>query len=569
MRDSQPNALSEAESAVAARAEARSEIAEYLDVSQQRRRLFPRAALVGLLAGLVAVAFRALLAAGDALRNALLAWAHGVGSWGWLFPVAFGVLGAMLAVALVRRYAPETSGSGIPHLEAVLHRFRELDWRRVLPVKFVGGVLAIGSGMALGREGPTVQMGGAIGDAVADWLRASPRERLTLIAAGAGAGLAAAFNAPLAGLVFVLEEAQRDFRPVVFGAAFLAAAAADVVARLASGQLPVFTVPSYPVPPLTALPIFAILGLAAGALGVMFNWCLLRTLDGFGRLHGRWLLAGAAAVGALVGIAGWFAPLSVGGGHDLAETVLAGQIALASIPIWFLVRFGLSMASYGTGAPGGIFAPLLVLGALIGLAIGEIAHMLAPAVLPQPAIVAVVGMAAYFTAIVRAPLTGVVLIIEMTGNYEQMLPLLVSCFCAYTVAEYLRSLPIYEALLERDLRRGSDSQVLSEPMVLELEVEPGAPFEGKAVRDLGLPPGCILVRVREGGREWIPTANTHLEAHMRITAVIAPEAAHGLPMLRNGCAPAEPPAQLAAAHSASAGDEQPMNAEYRDHRGEN
>jgi CIC family chloride channel protein len=542
----------QAQAAQSEQAAARSEIAEYLDVNQQRRRLFPRAALVGLLAGLLAVAFRAMLAAGDALRNTLLDWAHRAPQWGWLLPVVFGILGATVSVALVRRAAPETSGSGIPHLEAVLHRFRTLSWRRVLPVKFVGGVLAIGSGMALGREGPTVQMGGAVGDAVSDWLHAAPRERLTLIAAGAGAGLAAAFNAPLAGLVFVLEEAQRDFRPVVFGAAFLAAAVADVVARFASGQLPVFTVPSYPVPPLTALPIFALLGVVAGLLGALFNWCLLRTLDGFARLHGRTSMLAVAAVGAAVGLAGWFSPLAVGGGHDLAETVLAGQVALALIPLWFVVRFGLTMASYGTGAPGGIFAPLLVLGGLIGLAIGQIAHAAAPDVLPTPAIVAVVGMAAYFTAIVRAPLTGVVLIIEMTGNYAQMLPLLVACFCAYAVAEYLRSLPIYEALLERDLRRGVDSHPFAEPMVIELELQPGAPFENKRVRELGLPPGCILVRVRDGGREWLPTADTQLEAHMRLTALIAPEAYHGLPMLRQGCGALE--IEMHAAEAAEATD---------------
>jgi CIC family chloride channel protein len=416
MEESSQPGHAEAEAAAEPQAVARSEIAEYLDVNQQRRRLFPRAALVGLLAGLFAVAFRAALAAGDALRNALLAWAYRAPEWGWQLPVAFGIAGAALAVALVGRHAPETSGSGIPHLEAVLHRFRDLDWRRMLPVKFVGGVVAIGSGMALGREGPTVQMGGAVGDAAADWLHVAPRERLTLIAAGAGAGLAAAFNAPLAGLVFVLEEAQRDFRPIVFGAAFLAAATADIITRLASGQLPVFSIPSYPVPPLAALPVFAILGLAAGLLGVVFNRSLLWTLDRFAQLHVGWRMLGVAAVGAAVGVVGWFSPLAVGGGHDLAETVLAGQIALAAIPIWLVVRFGLTMASYGTGAPGGIFAPLLVLGALIGLAIGEVAHALAPSVLPQPAIVAVVGMAAYFTAIVRAPLTGIVLIIEMTGN---------------------------------------------------------------------------------------------------------------------------------------------------------
>jgi CIC family chloride channel protein len=224
----------------------RSEIQEFLDISRQRRMIFPRAALVGLCAGLVALAFRAALAGADHLRAAMMAWAVKHPGWGWIFPVLLTALGAAISVALTRRYAPEAAGSGIPHLEAVLHRIRDLRWRRLLPVKFAGGVMAIGSGLALGREGPTVQMGGAVGAAIARLLGTSERERLTLISAGAGAGLAAAFNAPLSGLVFVLEEVRRDFQPIVFGAAFLAAAVADIVARIGSGQFPIFSVPSYP-----------------------------------------------------------------------------------------------------------------------------------------------------------------------------------------------------------------------------------------------------------------------------------------------------------------------------------
>ncbi|NTU82183.1 MAG: H(+)/Cl(-) exchange transporter ClcA [Chloroflexales bacterium] len=518
-----------------AQAEARSELAEYLDRTQQRRHLFPRAALVGLLAGAVAIVFRALLAAGDTLRNGLIAWAHQAPALGWLAPLLFGAVGATLAVALVRRYAPEASGSGIPHTEAVLHRLRELRWRRVLPVKLVGGTVAIGAGLALGREGPTVQMGAAVGAAVAERLSSPTRERLTLIAAGAGAGLAAAFNAPLAGLVFVLEEVQGDFRPAVFGAAFIAAAVADILARLVGGQLPVFTIPSYPVPPLTALPVFVLLGMVSGLVGVLFNRGLLGTLTRFGRLSGRLVLVAAGLVGATAGLVGWFVPTLVGGGHDLTETVLVGGVALAAIPLLFALRFGLTLVSYGTGAPGGIFAPLLALGALLGLAIGDLAHLVAPAAVPQPAVFAVVGMAAYFTAIVRAPLTGIVLIVEMTGNYNQMLPLLVACFGAYAVAELLGDLPIYEALLQRDLRRSGVAHAVHAPMVLELEVEPGAPFAGRTIRELGLPPGCIIVRCRDGGREWVPTAATRLEPHMRLTAMIAPEAEAGLRALRDGC----------------------------------
>lgn len=518
-----------------AQEQARSEIQEYLHVRQQRRHLFPRAALVGLMAGLLAVAFRALLAAGDTLRNTLLIWAHHYPVFGWLFPIGFSTVGAFLSVYLVRRYAPEAKGSGIPHLEAVMHRYRELHWESLLSVKFIGGTLALSSGLVLGREGPTVQMGGAVGAAVAKWLNTSTRERLILIAAGAGAGLAAAFNAPLAGVMFVLEEVQKDFRQAVFGSAFVAAVVADIVSRFASGQRPVFGIPNYPVPDLSTLPTFALLGLTTGLFGVLYNRSLIGTLNLFAKIPSKFALLTPAMVGAAIGVVTWFSPIAVGGGHSLVETLFVHHMTLALIPLWFGLRFVLSMASYATGAPGGIFAPLLVLGALIGLGIGEATHLLFPHLVPIPAVFAVVGMAAYFTAIVRAPLTGIVLIVEMTGNYALMLPLLVACFCAYIVAEGMGELPIYEHLLERDLMSTGSLSAPQEPFVLELEVEPGAPFEGREVRELGLVPGCILVSCREGSHEWIPTATTRLHAHVRLTAMIAPEAKGAVQILRNGC----------------------------------
>jgi CIC family chloride channel protein len=406
----------------------------------------------------------------------------------------------------------------------------------VLAVKMSSGVLAIGSGLALGREGPTVQMGGAVADGIARRMKATPQDRLTLTAAGAGAGLAAAFNAPLSGLVFVLEEVQRDFRPAVFGAAFIAAAAADVVARSVSGQLPVFTVPNYAMPPLTALPAFALLGVVAGLFGIFFNRSLLAALGMVGEFTGRRRLALSAAVGAGAGVVAWFYPFAVGGGHDLAESVLRNQIDVIAIPALFVLRFGLTVTSYATGVAGGIFAPLLVLGAALGLGAGHAVHIFLPALTAEPGVFAVVGMAAYFTAIVRAPLTGILLITEMTGSYEQMLPLLVASFCAYAVGEFFRDMPIYEALLQRDLTREGIGPVHHEPIVVEFQVEPNSAFAGLLVRDLGLPAGCVLVRCYVDGREWVPTAFTRLEAHMRVTAVIAPEAEQGLEILQRGCA---------------------------------
>lgn len=533
--------LSEAEARQREREEeVRSEAREYLAGRQERRRLFPRAALVGLLSGLVALAFRWSLVAGEALRVSLTVRAHRWPAVGWAAPMLLGATFAAASVWAVRRLAPEAGGSGIPHLEAVLRRLRPLPWERVLPVKFLGGVAAIGlGGLALGREGPTVQMGAAVGAGVADTFDASLRERETLLVAGAGAGLSAAFNAPLAGLVFVLEEVEREFTPLVFGAALVATVIADVVARVLTGQEPVFRVPTYATPPLAALPAFLALGLVAGTLGIAFNRGILGTLNRFAAVQERVPpVAAAALAGALVGLVGWFAPGVLGGGHGLAERALAGHVAVAAVPLWFALRFALTMASYGSGAPGGIFAPLLVLGALAGLAVGRGAHTLFPAAAPEPAVFAVVGMAAYFTAIVRAPLTGIVLIVEMTGSYALMLPLLVTCFCAYALAEALGDRPIYEALLERDLLRGGETIVHpAEAQILDLTVSPGALFDGKAVRDLGLPPGCVLVTMRRrGAGETVVSADTRLQGGDRLVAVVAPEqAAGGARRLREGC----------------------------------
>ncbi len=513
----------------------RSEIQEYLQVRQQRRQILPRAALVGVCAGVVALLFRAALAGAGALRNAFISWAHGFPVLGLVFPVLLALCGATIAVAITRRYAPEAAGSGIPHLEAVLRRLRVLDWKRVLPVKFFGGVIAIGSGLALGREGPTVQMGGAVGDAIARWLRAPERERLTLISAGAGAGLSAAFNAPLAGVVFVLEELRGDFQPIIFGATLVAAIIADVIARIGTGQFPVFAVPSYPTPPLTSLPVFALLGVMTGLLGVLFNRSLLAVSARYSRLQPRLVLPAVALTGGIVGLVGWFSAPVIGSGDALVEATLEGKILLTAIPVYWGLRFLLTVISYSTGAPGGIFAPLLTLGALIGLATGQFAHGLLPDVAPIPETFAVVGMAAYFTAIVRAPLTGIVLIVEMTGSYSLMLPLLVSCVFAYAVAEYLKELPIYEALLERDLKRSGQAHALQKAMVVEFTIEPHAPFAGREIRSLGLPAGCIIVRCADGKHEWVPKADTRLEAHMRITALVAPEVSSALERLRQGC----------------------------------
>jgi chloride channel protein, CIC family len=510
------------------------EFGDFVREHEQRRRQLPRAIVVGLLAGLVAVAFRYALSQVDTLRDRLVAFSWTLGWAGIALPVALAGAGTTIALVLVTRIAPEAAGSGIPHLKAVLYHLRGLEWRRVIAVKFVGGVAAIGCGLTLGREGPTVQMGGAVGQMVSGWFGGTPRERQTLIAAGAGAGLSAAFNAPLAGVVFVLEEVQRNFAPQLFAAALAATITADVVTRLLLGQFPVFHVRTHPIPPLESLPIAFATGVFAALLGIAFNRGLLVSLDLFDRFarRPRWVVG--AVVGVAVGCVAWWAPGVVAGGHGLVESVLDGKLGLAAIALVFSLRFLLTLLSYGCGAPGGIFAPLLVLGATLGLAMAKIAELVWPAVTGDPATFAVVGMAAYFSAVVRAPLTGVVLMVEMTGDYTLVLPLVIASACAYGVAEFLHDRPIYEALLERDVHRSRGQAVLDRPLLIDLTVAPGAPFVGLRLRDLHLPSGCNVVSIARGIGTIVPVADSRLASGDQVTLLVSPEAAGAMPEIRRG-----------------------------------
>lgn len=424
-------------------------------LNHQRLRLLPRALLLGVLSGLMAVAFAKAMEAGDTLRLALLDSASRFDRWGVALSVAFSVATISLAVWLVRFFAPAAAGSGIPHLKGVLLGYRSMVWYRVLWVKFVGGVIGVTGGLTLGREGPTVQMGGALGQMLGSRSHSDTLEQRSLIAAGAGAGLSAIFNAPLAGVVFVLEELQGNFTSLVFFAALIASMTADVLSRGLMGQHPVFHVTVTAIPDLTSLPLFLALGILAGVLGVLFNRALLATQRLGDTQNPRLLASKWISWGVIIGLTGWWMPEICGGGQPLVEWILSGReyIDLWTLALLFGLRFLLTMGSYGTGAAGGIFAPLLVLGALLGLGIGELGREWFPLVAPEPLTVAVAGMAAYFTAIVRAPLTGIVLIVEMTGNYSLILPLFTACFSAYVIAEWWPDVPIYEALLERDLEK--------------------------------------------------------------------------------------------------------------------
>ena len=410
------------------------------------------ALLVGTAAGAVGAAFRLALEHADQWRNDLITWAHTAGLVGFLLVLTMCMTAPLLAAWLVRRVSPYAGGSGIPHVEAVLreeipHAPFHLIW-----VKFFGGVLAIGSGLALGREGPTVQMGASAAFLIGRVFRRNWPDCRVLFAAGAGAGLATAFNAPIAGAVFVLEELVRRFEPHIAIAAVGASATAIAVARLFLGDAADFHVEALSSPRAEARPLFFVLGAAAGLAAVAYNRAILGAIALTERMPGRaeWR---AAVIGLMVGGLAWFAPGLVGGGDPITQRCLAGTEALSMLPLLFLLRFGLGTASYAAATPGGLFAPMLVLGAQLGLFFGLICRLAFPDLDIQPEGFAVVGMAAFFTGVVRAPLTGIVLVTEMTASVTMLLPMLGACFVAMLVPTLLRDAPIYDALREHTTAR--------------------------------------------------------------------------------------------------------------------
>ncbi|HVG50276.1 MAG TPA: H(+)/Cl(-) exchange transporter ClcA [Xanthobacteraceae bacterium] len=409
------------------------------------------APVVGAVAGAICAVFRLLLQYADVLRNDLIDRAGDL-PWGMYYVIGGCALTAAIAAGLVRWFSPQASGSGIPHVEAVLEEKLPQAPFRLIIIKFVGGLLSIGGGLALGREGPSVQMGASMAHLVGYALRRSWPECRVLLAAGAGAGLATAFNAPIAGAIFVLEELVRRFEPRIAIAALGASAAAIAVARLILGGEPDFSVPDLVRPGTDAIPYFVLLGLVAGVLACVYNWSLLATLALADWLRRVPVEIRAAVIGAAVGALAWYAPALVGGGDNLTQRTLAGGEAWLVLPIVFAIRLVLGAFSYAAGTPGGLFAPMLVLGAQIGLFVGIGLGIYLPEAGLQPVSFAVVGMAAFFTGVVRAPLTGIVLVTEMTANVTLLLPMLAACFAAMLVPSLLRNPPIYTSLRELILR---------------------------------------------------------------------------------------------------------------------
>lgn len=476
-----------------------------------RLQLFLEGMGVGFITGIVVVFYRFMLDKADSFRNIVYGFLKSnsfVYTLFWLF-VLFIIA---LILDFILKKEPFVSGSGIPQVKGILLSQLKMNWFKVIINKIVGGILAIGAGLSLGREGPSIQLGAAVGQGFSRFLGRLRMEENYLITSGASAGLAAAFNAPLAGVIFSLEEMHKSFSPLVLTSATAASLVADFISKHFFGQKPVFDFHALPNLPLNYYLYLIGLGILLGLFGAFFNRALVKAQDLFKvmPISQKTKLLIPLFIG---GLLGFCLPETLGGGHHLINSLDAGKLTLGMLLILVIVKFLFTLLSYASGAPGGIFLPLLVIGALSGNFYGEFLaqYLNIPSHFINNFIV--LAMAAYFTAIVKAPITGSILITEMTGSFSHLLSLITVSMVAYLITDLLGSQPIYDVLLKRLLANKKNNFFIGSSdrkSLVETVVQLGSEIEKKRVRDIAWPKSSLLIAIKRGETEIIPKGNTRL-----------------------------------------------------------
>ena len=364
----------------------------------------------------------------------------------FLFPVA----GSLIIGYLLYRYFPNARGSGVPQTKAALFAREGRITLRTVIGKFACTSATLASGIPLGREGPSVQVGAGIASVFGRFLGLSNEQVKNLIPVGAAAAIAAAFNTPLAAVVFALEEIMGDLNAPVMGAVVLASATSWMVLRLLLGNNPLFKVPQYQLVSPWEFAVYAVLGVAGGLVSVAFTKLLLEMRARFLRFPKNTVWFQPLAGGLLVGIMGWFVPQVMGVGYDYVGDALNGKMVFHLMALLLVLKLFAVTTSYASGNAGGIFGPALFIGDMAGGTVGTIAHHLFPAITATPGAYALVGMGAAFAGIVRAPMTSVVMIFEMTQDYAVIVPLMIANLVSLFIASRLQHEPIYEALAVQD-----------------------------------------------------------------------------------------------------------------------
>lgn len=420
----------------------------------ERQRVLILTVIVGVASGLVAVAFHLLLRQAEKLFHSATFPPTGQSA---VLVVLIPTLGGLLCGALLQYIVPEARGSGIPQVKAAYATPGGRVTARTAVGKFFVSLIQIGSGASLGREGPTVQICAGIASAIGKMGALSRNARRRMLPVGAAAGVAAAFNAPIAAVTFAIEEIVGDLDQAVLSGVVIAAAVAAAIERSILGSHPVFMISGeYTLEHSGSLLLYALLGVSAAVVSIIFTDSLLALRAGFSRARALPAWTRPAVGGLVTGICAllawkWVGAVGVtGGGYETLGEALTGQLGLKIVFALLLFKLVATVFSYSSGGAGGIFAPSLFIGAMLGSAFGHLDRYIFDRVTEDLGAFALVGMGAAFAGIVRAPITSVLIIFEMTDGYGLILPLMIANMTAYVIARSWRPVSIYEALLQQD-----------------------------------------------------------------------------------------------------------------------
>ncbi|MBR1985089.1 MAG: ClC family H(+)/Cl(-) exchange transporter, partial [Clostridia bacterium] len=366
-----------------------------------------------------------------------------------LFPLIT-TLGGLISGILIHKFAPETKGSGIPFVKMVIARMGNIARARSIVIKFLAGVAGIGTGLSLGREGPSVQLGAGCGAFISKFFKLNGALQEKLIASGAGSAIGATFNAPIAGTLFVFEELTNKFNANLLFTVLIATVTASGVARHIMGNNPSFSIPTITsVISVESLIVCIVLGITAGALGVAFAKVIYFNNKLFDKLKNVPFWLKPAIAGLVVGVFGLFIPHILGSGNIAVDELLIHKFSLITVIVIFIAKFFITPFCFGSGAAGGIFLPMLMLGAFLGYIVASIFNLCGFNV--DPTIIAMIGMGAFLSAVARTPITAVVMVFEMTAGYKFILPIMLSAAIADLVAQKLNHKPIYSKLIVNQL----------------------------------------------------------------------------------------------------------------------
>ncbi|MBT1176984.1 ClC family H(+)/Cl(-) exchange transporter [Bifidobacterium callimiconis] len=483
------------------------------DFSRVKWRIAAKGIISGFAVGLLVVLYRLGIGYGTKFATAMYAWLRDNPLW-----IAAWAAAAVLAglfVAWLIRWEPMASGSGIPQTEGVVTRGMRMRSWSILVVRYAGGLLCGLFSLSMGREGPSVQIGAATSQATGGRLAHGQVDRNALITSGAAAGLSAAFCAPLSGAMFALEEIHRSFSPTILLTAMSASLTSDFVAKYCFGLRPVLDFATIQQLPLTHYWWLLPLGLATGVIGVAMNRLLLglQTLMSHVPAMARPIISLAVALPC-----GMLLPLTLGGGENLIAFMERGGAGLGLLAALLIVKMLFTATSFASGAPGGIFMPILAVGSITGALVATLGGMPdLPIALDTQyvSVFAVIGMAGTLAAATKAPITSILLIVEMSGNITHMLPVAACVLIALFVADICNTKPIYEVLLDRYQagHPNNDGDASAQPTairsgVVEYPVEIGSRLAGSALGTAPLPDGMMIITVRRGSRDFVPNPSS-------------------------------------------------------------